>query len=63
MRLFARTIDQLLAGSIAGNPEKSGETLSEEKMNSGADWPDFSIDFGVQGAKFKVIVRSFCLIV
>lgn len=32
---FVNIIDSLLAGSIAGNPEKNGETLNEEKINSG----------------------------
>jgi hypothetical protein len=35
VRAFVGTIDSLLGGSIAGDPDRSGETLMEEKLNSG----------------------------
>eukprot|EP00027_Filamoeba_sp_ATCC50430_P017323 CAMPEP_0168573610 /NCGR_PEP_ID=MMETSP0413-20121227/18631_1 /TAXON_ID=136452 /ORGANISM="Filamoeba nolandi, Strain NC-AS-23-1" /LENGTH=604 /DNA_ID=CAMNT_0008606881 /DNA_START=1 /DNA_END=1816 /DNA_ORIENTATION=- len=55
VQAFATMIDNLLAGSIAGNPERNGESLQEEKVNSGVpDWPDFNIDFDIQNAKLKI---------
>eukprot|EP01117_Protostelium_nocturnum_P012903 TRINITY_DN4779_c0_g1_i2.p1 TRINITY_DN4779_c0_g1~~TRINITY_DN4779_c0_g1_i2.p1 ORF type:complete len:736 (+),score=227.12 TRINITY_DN4779_c0_g1_i2:69-2276(+) len=55
VQAFVSVVDSLLAGSIAGDPDKNGETLYEEKLNSSvADWPDFDIDFEIQNAKLKV---------
>ena len=45
----------MLGGSIAGDPDKNGETLQDEKLNSGiTEWPDFNIEFDIPNAKHKV---------
>jgi GTP-binding protein EngB required for normal cell division len=52
---FVNQIDNLLGGSIAGEPDKTGENLEEEKLNSGlAEWPDFNADFDIQNSKLRV---------
>lgn len=52
---FAKNVDNLMAGSIAGEPDKNGETLMDEKLVSGlSEWPDFDIDFNIPNQKLKV---------
>lgn len=55
VRTFVSEVENLLAGSIAGDPDKTGETLADEKRKSGtSEWPDFTINFSIQNSKLKV---------
>jgi len=61
-------IEKLLHGSIFGDPERYGQTLLEEKDDSGIrDWTDFPITFDIQnqnhrvygGAQFERLMNEF----
>eukprot|EP01102_Stenamoeba_stenopodia_P000621 TRINITY_DN10596_c0_g1_i1.p1 TRINITY_DN10596_c0_g1~~TRINITY_DN10596_c0_g1_i1.p1 ORF type:complete len:881 (+),score=221.50 TRINITY_DN10596_c0_g1_i1:184-2826(+) len=65
---FAMVIEKLLHGSIFGDPEKYGQTLLEEKDDSGLrEWSDFPIAFDIQnqnhrvygGAQFERLMNEF----
>jgi hypothetical protein len=48
-------VDNLLGGSIVGNPDKNGETLNDELHNSNVpDWPDKYVDFDIPNAKLRI---------
>lgn len=52
---LAGTVERLLAGSVAGNPDARGQTLAEEKAASGApDWPDFGLAYDIASAGHRV---------
>ena len=52
---LAGTVERLLAGSVAGNPDARGQTLAEERAASGApDWPDFGLAYDIAGAGRRV---------
>jgi len=52
---FVLLIEKLLLGTVCGDPDSYGETLEEEKVNSGVgEWPGFSFDYPIQNATFKV---------
>lgn len=53
---FTSTIQKLLEGSVIGDPDKFGLTLSEEKMTSACpDWPVNNLpEFILQNADIKL---------
>jgi GTPase SAR1 family protein len=52
---FALLIDRFLEGSVIGDPDRYGQTLKEEKIESGVgDWPNFDIKYDIQNSEFKV---------
>jgi hypothetical protein len=64
VREFVKQVDNLLGGSIIGDPDKTGESLPEEKLHSGvSDWPDFTLSFNISNANLKVALFFFWLIV
>jgi len=47
--------EKMLEGSILGNPDIFGQTLREERHESGTrEWPNFSFDFEVQNQDIKL---------
>lgn len=66
VREFVKHVENLLGGSIIGDPDKTGETLVEEKLHSGvSEWPDFHLSFNISHSGLKVRIALFvcCLFV
>ena len=56
---YINNFEKLLCGSIAGDPEKNGETLEEEKLNSNVNqWSDSIIHFSIQNENLKIYGSS-----
>ena len=67
---FILLIERLLEGSIIGDPDRFGETLSDEKTSSGTnhflpqfshscstgigDWPTVPIAYDIQNSSYKI---------
>ncbi|KAH3742895.1 dynamin family GTPase [Pelomyxa schiedti] len=55
IQAFMSKIERLLEGSIEGNPDTFGLTLSEEKEQSGlSEWPEYDFEFDIVNADVKV---------
>jgi len=68
LQTFSSIVERLLVGTVIGDPEKVGQTLREEKTQSGVgDWPNVSIHVDVMnqdlkiygGAQFERLMREF----
>eukprot|EP01103_Thecamoeba_quadrilineata_P020001 TRINITY_DN8375_c0_g1_i1.p1 TRINITY_DN8375_c0_g1~~TRINITY_DN8375_c0_g1_i1.p1 ORF type:complete len:842 (-),score=179.78 TRINITY_DN8375_c0_g1_i1:3-2528(-) len=66
--VFIVVLEKLLQGSIIGNPEVYGQTLTDEKLASGiGEWPDYAFNFEIPhqhrklygGAQFERLMNEF----
>ena len=52
---FLLVVGKLLEGSIIGNPDNFGQTLSEEKTLSNVQaWPNFTIEYNIENSEHKL---------